>query len=528
MAVFSILSLLFVLLLLFNKKIKLISINFNFEKYYKLIVILLFVIILFTSFYNLDSTPGGIHIDEAGMAYDAYSLSTEGVDRYLNQYPVYFINFGGGQSVMMGYLVSFLLNIFEFSLFLIRTPGVILKIVLMVCGFLFLKDKKQKVLFLFLLAINPYFIMQSRFGLDCNMMVGFLTISSFLLHNSITKNKSLILPGIFFGLTLYTYALSFITVPLYLMMICGYLLYIKKVSFKKIVGFGIPIFLLAIPLVLMILVNSGFIPEINWFITIPEMTSYRGSEISLNNVFINLYMLLSIISFDNVWVFGDLLTYNASYEFGTIYYMAIPFFMIGIYECFKIAKAKIINKEYDLNILIFIWFLSSLICQLLIVQPNINKGNAIMFPVVYFVFIGVYKIFKLRKQLIVPIISLFIINFILFGIFFFNSFTTRTNDYDLFYTDFNEALEYSLTLNEELFYVEGRAIYSNLLLKTNPYDYSEEVVKGITTTHIYNTGVVDLSAGYIVTKGNEINEILKQYNYSTKEFGHYIVYYNNY
>ncbi len=511
------------IIFLFKNKIK--EINIDFIKHYKPLVIILFSIILITSFYNLSVTPTSIHIDEAGMAYDALSLSTDGVDRYLNKNPIYFINFGGGQSVMMGYLVSFLLNIFEFSLFIVRTPGVILKIILMICGFFFLKDKKQRLLFLFILTINPYFMMQSRFGLDCNLMVGFLTIASFLLHNSIIKNKSLILPGIFFGLTLYTYALSFITVPIYLAIVCSYLLYIKKISIKKLIIFGIPIFLLAMPLILMILVNSGVIPEINSFITIPEMTSYRGSEISLNNIFINLYILLSIVSFDMPFVFGDLLNYNASLEFGTIYFIGIPFFLVGIISVFKDVKKSIKLKEYNLNLLISCWFTASLICQLLIVQPNINKANAIMFPVVYFVFLGIYKAFLKHKNIIVPVIVLFSFNFILFLSFYFNNHTTANNGYDLFYTDFNNALEYSLSLEEDLFYVEGRAIYSNLYLQTNPYKYSEYKVVGEKQTHIYDLSIIDKEAGYIVHKDSEINLKLSDYKYK-EIFGKYIVYYN--
>ncbi len=526
MVYFNILSIIVVMMLLFFKFKKS---NFKFDNFvmknYKLIVCLLFGIIIFTSFYKLDEVPASIHIDEAGMAYDALALSTDGVDRYLNKYPIYFINFGGGQSVMMGYLVSILVTIFEFSLFIIRIPGVIFKIVLITLGFFLIKDKRKSLLFLFLLAINPYFIMQSRFGLDCNLMVGFLTIASFLLHHSITGNKSFILPGIFFGLTLYTYALSFIVIPIYLVMICGYLLYIKKINLKKLISFGIPVFLFAIPLILMILVNSGIINEINSFITIPAMTSYRGSEISFDNVFLNLYILPSILTFDNSFVFGNLLTYNSSYEFGTIYYMAIPFFIIGCYEVCKNIKLKIVKREYSLDVLMMIWFLSVLICQLLIVQPNINKANAIMFPVVYFVFVGLYKMFKLKSQIIVPIICLFVINFVCFNIFYFEHHTTRANDYDLFYTDFYEALEFSNTLDEDLFYVEGSPIYSNLLLKTSPYDYSNEVVKGKTSTHIYKTDVVDLEAGYVIHRDNAIIKELEQLDYSVKSFGNYRVYY---
>ena len=42
----------------------------------------------------LNEVPFGLHVDEAGMAYDAFSFANWGVDRYLNSYPVYLINYG--------------------------------------------------------------------------------------------------------------------------------------------------------------------------------------------------------------------------------------------------------------------------------------------------------------------------------------------------------------------------------------------------------------------------------------------------
>ena len=66
------------------------------DKHYKLLVIFPFLIMLFTTVYNLDKVPYGMRVDEAGMAYDAFNLAKYGVDRYLNKFPIYLINFGGG------------------------------------------------------------------------------------------------------------------------------------------------------------------------------------------------------------------------------------------------------------------------------------------------------------------------------------------------------------------------------------------------------------------------------------------------
>ena len=56
--------------------------------------------------------PYGIHIDEAGMGYDAWSLQKYHVDRWLNHFPVYLINFGGGQSALYAYLCAMFIKLF--------------------------------------------------------------------------------------------------------------------------------------------------------------------------------------------------------------------------------------------------------------------------------------------------------------------------------------------------------------------------------------------------------------------------------
>ena len=59
-----------------------------------------------TRLWMLADIPRGLHVDEAGMAYDAYCLANFGTDRYLKHFPVYLINYGDGQSAMYAYLAA--------------------------------------------------------------------------------------------------------------------------------------------------------------------------------------------------------------------------------------------------------------------------------------------------------------------------------------------------------------------------------------------------------------------------------------
>lgn len=87
-----------------------------------------------TRLIHLMELPAEYHIDEAGMAYDAWCLSQYGVDRYLKSWPVYLINFGGGQSSLYAFLCAFLFKIFGWHTFLIRMPAVLFSLLTLIFG----------------------------------------------------------------------------------------------------------------------------------------------------------------------------------------------------------------------------------------------------------------------------------------------------------------------------------------------------------------------------------------------------------
>src|SRR5699024_2523005 len=109
----------------------------------------------------------------------------------------------------------------------------------------------------FVIVICPWHFMQSRWALDCNLLSSMLLISIYILTKAVkTKSKAIyLLAGILFGITLYTYALSYIIIPILLLLLLVYMLYTKKVKISDIIIFGIPLGLLAIPLILSLLVN---------------------------------------------------------------------------------------------------------------------------------------------------------------------------------------------------------------------------------------------------------------------------------
>lgn len=159
----------------------------------KIIFIIILLIGVLARTILIGQIPKGIHVDEAGIGYDAFCLAEYGVDRHLYKNPVYLTNFGGGQSALYVYLAAICIKIFGFSLITVRMPAVICSIIAFILMYFIVKEntnKKMAVITFALLAICPWHIMQSRWSLDCNLLSSFLIISLFFLTKAINKNSA--------------------------------------------------------------------------------------------------------------------------------------------------------------------------------------------------------------------------------------------------------------------------------------------------------------------------------------------------
>ena len=353
----------------------------NIIKLKKYFYVIIFLLAIFTRIYKIDTLLNGLHVDEAGMGYDAFCIANYGVDRYLNKFPVYMINFGGGQSALYTYLSAIFVKMFGLNIITIRIPGIILSLLAILSGFILIKrthGTKSGILFMCLMIVCPWHVMQSRFGLDCNLLSSMIIISITLLVIS-KKWWQYLITGISFGITLYTYALSYLIVPILLFLSLIYMLYIKKIKFKNIIILGIPIAIFAIPLILMLLVNMGYLNQINWIITIPKLFSYRGNEINFNNILYNLSIFKNIIKSDGF-------IYNSIPEFGTIYLFAIPLALSGMIITIIETIKSIKNKKFSISAIMLFLFIANIILMCL-TSVNVNKINSIYISLLYFVFI---------------------------------------------------------------------------------------------------------------------------------------------
>lgn len=374
------------------------------KKYKKEHVLLMFVIIIAfcTRFICLGSCPEGVLPDEAYAAYNAYGLMTEGIDSRGYHNPVYFIAWGSGMNALYSYLAIPFLKLFGISLFAFRLPQAIFSflgvIAMYQLGKIFYSEKIG--LFLsFILAVNPWSVMNARFGLESNLAPSMFLLALCFFTLALHKKHIYLLPAaIFFGLTLYCYALSWIMVPIFLILSAVY--YFKDLKQNKyLLPSIVLLFLIALPLMLFVLINLDFLPEIRTsFFSIPKLAGFRGEELSLANIFTSLKDTIRVVLYQY-----DGKTHTSSPITGAYYYFTIPFIIIGILtQLFSFFKTLYLKERPLEQLMLFYLVSATVICAL---NANITTIhiNLIHIPIIFYSGYGIYILYRqLQNNYLLP------------------------------------------------------------------------------------------------------------------------------
>ncbi len=412
-------------------------------------VLIIMALAIFSRLYKMHIFPEGMTPDEAYGAYNAYALMTEGIDSRGYAFPVYFIAWGSGMSVLYSYLAIPCFWLFGTAAWVYRIPQVLIGIgavyamYKIACEVL---DEKFGLFVAFILAINPWHIMNNRYGLDANMAPSMLTIAVCFLILGLKKKSIYLIPAaVTLGATLYCYALSWIIIPPILLL--GGILFWKHVPKDKyLVAFVGILFVLALPLLLFLGVNLEVIPEIRTnFFSIPKLDGFRGEELDFTNIKASFRRLIEVVLFQY-----DGINYTSSKLVGAYYYVTSPFFVFGIlYQIADVMK-KLIKKEKlhsGWTLWMFLWFVCAGISFTINANITIIHINLIHIPVIFYGAYGIYQLAHLAKSnLMIRTVYVFLIfSFVIFFVDY-----SQTKSTYFFGTEASEAIETAKEKAEEL------------------------------------------------------------------------------
>ncbi len=342
--------------------------------------VMLFGVIIFLAailrLYGLGSFPPSLNWDEISHGYNAFSILKTGSDEWGKFLPIANFRAYGDYPLPLNLYLTipfiWLMGLTEVS---IRLPHAILGILTVASSYFFAlgltKKKPVALLTAFFVAIEPWTLFTSRFVVQSNLSIFFLSLSAALFVNR-EKNRWFVpLSVLSLGLTLFSYHTTRIFSPLILF--TALVIYrnevisnLRKFKLLTCITLGV-ILIFFIPLILILtnkesrarssevfLIDQG---AINHIIEKRQTTPLPVSVAKL--VYNRPVYLLTNSAKNYLEYFSPRFLFfkgGTQYQFsipnfGLMYLASLPFFYVGLYMLMKSTK---VNKDY---VLIIGWLL---------------------------------------------------------------------------------------------------------------------------------------------------------------------------
>jgi hypothetical protein len=519
--------------------------------------ILIIAAMCFVHIYRIGEIPYGINVDEMGMGYDAWCLANFGTDRYLNSFPLYLINFSGGQSALYAYLCAPFVYFWGISSVTLRIPAIIFSFVTLCftvkLSNLLWRSKSIDLLVGGLYTIIPVFTMLSRIGLDCNLMLGISTVFLYYLIKAVSemRYKYFMAAGTIGGVMLYSYVLSHTVLPIFLVFSMIYMLVVRRFDIKKLAVMAVPMFVLAVPLILFHLINIFELGTIKIGIfTIPQLYNYRSGDLSFADLKQNI-----TVFWRNTLLY-DSVRFNSIKKYGNIYMVSIPFLIVGLLHGIYITIKSLKHREMSKFAFVVMWMISVYLTAIFLGSggPTVYRVNSVFICYLLFIVNGILVIFRfiknykmaLAKVYLVALCCIYICMFVGFSKYYFCNYTDDTYLIDLFNFTFDDVLNY---MENELpdgvaerttyigggnqtyiFYLGGELI--------SPYDYNKLVDDKPYTLWLWTQSYknyrfdfpeeIDPTGNYIVPEtSDEYVQLYEKYGFEKIHIGTHYLFWNS-
>lgn len=206
-------------------------------------------------FYRLADYPA-LNADEAAIGYNVYSLLQTGKDEHGNSWPIHFQSFNDYKPGLYFYLVLPFVKYFGLNEWAVRFPNAALGVVTILVVYLLVKELfsgKEKNFFAELsaltVAISPWHIHFSRGGWEVNVATFFMTLGLYLFVKGIKNLPLLMLSGICFVFSLYTYHAARVVVPILGFGLLWFYRKELKENFKNFLLAGLVVLVAVLPLI---------------------------------------------------------------------------------------------------------------------------------------------------------------------------------------------------------------------------------------------------------------------------------------
>lgn len=418
--------------------------NFNIKKI--CFIGLIMIITVVSRMIGIEKYPVGIHADEAYAGYEAYSMLNYGIDSWGYHHPVYLTVWGSGMSILESCMMMPFIKIGGLNLYMIRLPQAIMGVLSVFILYLLIKkicNQQMAYWAGFLVAVCPWHIMMSRWGLDANLAPAFILLGMYFSVLGLEKEKYLIIAALFWGLSLYSYALTWIFVPAFLVLSFLYCRKYQKIRAAKYFWVSAAVLgLIALPLLLFVAVNQGILPEIKTqYLSIPKLVEFRSDELTFS--ISNIRDLLRIYIKQN-----DYSLMNTIPFFGLYYLFSLPVIVLGGWVCLTGAVSNMKNRKFGYEAFLVFWII---LCTMIGVMRSMNayRANIMNLAVLILEVMGIYWLCqRLHKEWFKKgLVLLYICSFGFFELYYFTAYQDDIKDIQR--AGLEPALEYALDIQKD-------------------------------------------------------------------------------
>lgn len=396
----------------------------------KITVILLFAIFGLAAFlriYNIANIPMGLYMDEASVAYNAYSILTTGKDEHGVAFPFAFQAFGEYKMPVFIYMTSASLALFGKNEFAIRIPSALFGTLTVILFYFFaneiiryeqkLEERQQEGFALvstFLLAISPWHIQFSRAGFEAIVALFFYLLGAYLFLLYYRKKKIYLSFFSFFFLvaSMYTYN-AFRVIGFASVILLALFLFIRfPKERRQTLLVSITAFLLALPMLVFSFTQAG---QARFM----QVETFSGS--GQRSLF--LYPLqyftnyLSYFTLPFLFSYGDGIGRHLVFRMGPVFKWEVVFLGSSVY--FFVKEKWSLFK----SVVIFLLVVAPLAAALALPSPHILRSLLLVIPITLLVSYGIVNVWTAvkRKYIFLGIILLVAcLEFVMYADFYYN------------------------------------------------------------------------------------------------------------
>jgi len=391
------------------------------------VIFLVLIIVMGTGVraFRFGSVPPGLNQDEASLGYDAYAVLHYGVEHNGVRLPVVFPQYGSGMSgAITAYLSMPFIAWFGLTEASTRMVNVVFGSLSIPILFLLIRkisDESTALFGAFLLAISPWHIMLSRWGLDCNLFPALFLIGVYLFVLAWERPRFLVASFAVFGLSLYAYGTAHFVVPIFLALSSAYLLWHERIRWRQLLPAAGLLLLIALPAMLYVLVNRFQWPSIvTPLFTIPRlpaqarfmaMSSIFSAE-SLTSISSNFQALFHLLLTQN-----DGLIWNVIPQYGILYLFSMPLAVLGAVLTLSSSRNL---RRFQPSMMMLLWLLAALALAG-VLGGNINRLNILFIPLIFLVAVAM-RFLRPYPLVIATLIVTYLISFSSFTNAYFTTF----------------------------------------------------------------------------------------------------------